>query len=98
MNIDAGSAILLVLGCAVLCVVGFVLMSALQFIGGILEFFGSFLGMFFEILSGGPVSWCGCLLALVGLAGCCIVALLIAQSLATCGTPQATNFCSLFGQ
>jgi hypothetical protein len=98
MNIDAGTAVLLALGCVVLCVVGFVLLSALQFLGGILEFLGSFLGIFFEILSGGPLSWCGCLLALVGLAGCCAVGLLIVQSLSTCGTAQASNFCSLFGQ
>jgi len=98
MNIDVGSAALLALGCGVLCIVGFVLLSALQFLGGILEFLGSFLGIFFEILSGGPLSWCGCLLGLIGLAGCCVVVLLVAQSLWTCGTPQAANFCSLFGQ
>ncbi len=98
MNIDAGSAVLLVVGCAVLCVVGFILLQVLQFLGGILEFLGSFLAIFFDILSGGPVSWCGCLLGLVGLAGCCVVTLLILQSLSTCGTAQASNFCTLFGQ
>lgn len=97
-NIDAGGALLLAVGCVLLCVVLFVILSALQFIGGFLEIFGSILGGLFDVISGGPVSWCGCLVLIAAIVVCGGGVLLIAQSLASCGTAQAVNFCQFFGR
>ena len=97
-SIDPGNTVLIVLGCVCLCGVGLVFLTGFQIVGGFLDIFTSVFGMFFEVLSGGPVAWCGCLV----LAAVCIggvgLAILIGQGLATCGTPLAINFCSLIGR
>ncbi len=97
-SIDSSNAILIALGCACLCGVLFVLMAGLQVVGGVLETFLSLFGMFFDVLSGGPVAWCGCLVAVLGCVGLVGLGILLTQALSTCGTPQAINFCSIIGQ
>lgn len=92
------NAVLIALGCVCLCVVGFVLMSGLQVVGGVIGMFSSVIDVVFNILSGGPVSWCGCLVVLFLCVGGAGGAYLISQALATCGTPQAINLCSLFSR
>lgn len=98
MEIDLSNPVVIAIGCVCLCGVGFVLMTGLQFIGGFLDIFTSIFGMIFDILSGGPVSWCGCLVFLFICIGGIVLAVVVSQGLATCGTPQAINLCSLFGQ
>ncbi len=97
-NIGADNAFLLALCCAVLCGVGVLLLLGLQIIGGVFDIASSFLGLFFDVLSGGPLAWCGCLLLVAGIVVCGGLILLLAQTLATCGTPQAVNLCLLFGR
>lgn len=97
-NVDAGSALLLAVGCVLLCVVLFVILSVLQFVGGLLEIFGSILGGLFDVISGGPASWCGCLVLIAAIVVCGGLILLLAQAFTTCGTPQAVNFCQVFGR
>lgn len=97
-TIELDNTLLIALGCVCLCGVGIVLMTGFQFISGFLDMFTSIFDVFFDVLSGGPVSWCGCLLAILLCAGLAGGALLLAQGLATCGTPDAINLCSLFGQ
>jgi hypothetical protein len=97
-SIDPGNALLAALGCICLCGLGFILITSLHLVGSIIGIFTSVFEVFFDILGGGPVAWCGCLL----LIGVCIggvgIAILIAQGIATCGTDQAINFCTLLGQ
>ncbi len=97
-NMTPDSAFLLALGCVLLCGVGVFLFLGLQVIGGVLNIFGSFVGLFFDILSGGPVAWCGCLLVIVTLFACVGLALLGSQALSSCGTANAVNLCSFFGR
>lgn len=92
------STLLMVLGCACLCVVGFMLVGGLQLVGGLLGTVSSLVEIVFDVLSGGPVSWCGCLVLIFVCVGGVGGAYLITQALATCGTPQAINLCSLFGR
>ncbi|NJO84724.1 MAG: hypothetical protein HC828_19465 [Blastochloris sp.] len=58
---------------------------------------GDLAGIVTGIAGGGPVAWCGCLLGL-GVCGLCgFFALAVASLFASCGTPNAVNFCALFG-
>ncbi len=97
MEIESGNLVMLALGAACLCGVAVVLMMLLNFVGDFFGAFFSLFGVFFDVLSGGPVSWCGCVVTLALVAGCGWFAWMMIQALSTCGTPQAVNFCSLFG-
>lgn len=97
-SVNISDLTLLALGCACLCGVGIVLTLGLQVIGGVFEIFSSIFGLFFEVLSGGPVAWCGCIVLLVVCGGGTVLAVILAQGLAACGTPEAINFCALFGR
>lgn len=97
-NIDGGTVLVIAVGLALLCGVGLVLMLATQVLGNVLGLFTSFLGIFMNIAEGGPVSWCGCIVLIGGCIGCGGLALVLAQTLSTCGTPNAVNFCGLFGR
>lgn len=73
-------------------------------IGLILQVLGFGFGILFNlvefvmnIITGGPIAWCGCLLMLLACAGCGIITVMIASVLPQCGTPQAVNLCRLFG-
>lgn len=94
---DPSSLVMLALCCALLCIVGVVLMLGLQIISGFLDVFTSIFGLFFDVLSGGPVAWCGCLVMIFGCAGLVGLGILFSQVLSTCGTPQAVNFCQFLG-
>jgi hypothetical protein len=96
-GIDSQTAFFLAVGCVLLCGVGIVLFLGLQIIGGIFEIFSSVLSLFFDILGGGPLSWCGCLLFIVLCVGCVGLTLLGIQALSTCGTQEAVNLCRLIG-
>ena len=98
VDINLTSALPIILGCVCLCGLGFVLISGLHVIGGFLHIFTSIFGVVFDVLSGGPVSWCGCLVLLVVCIGVAGFAVLVAQGLSTCGTPQAINICTLLGR
>ncbi|MAS34194.1 MAG: hypothetical protein CL610_09310 [Anaerolineaceae bacterium] len=96
--IDPNNTLLVVLGCVCLCGVGIILVAGLNFIGGFIDIFTSIIGVFFDIVTGGPVSWCGCFVFIFFCAGAAVMVYLLLQALATCGTPQAINLCSFFGQ
>jgi hypothetical protein len=73
-------------------------MTGLQVIGGLLGAFSSIFEIAFDVLSGGPVAWCGCIVLIVGCGGGTLLIVILAQGLSSCGTPQAINFCSFIGQ
>jgi hypothetical protein len=97
MTLDA-NALLLICGAAcVLCVIGLLLSVSLQILGLLFQLFGGI----FELISGisdgmvgGP---CGCVVLIGALLLCGGILYFVYTSLSACGTPQATNFCSLFG-
>lgn len=80
-----------------LCVVGIILIGALQIIGGALGFFGNILEFGLGLMAGGPIVWVGCLVVLGLCMGCALVASLGAGIFSTCGTPQEVRFCVWFG-
>jgi len=80
-----------------LCAGGLVLAVVLPVITSLLSFVGGFLEFFLDILTGGPVAWCGCLVVVLLLVGCCGLVALAGFTLSTCGTQEAVNFCRWFG-
>jgi hypothetical protein len=97
IEIFSGDAIWIIAISCICCASGIVLLLFGQLIGGA---FGALFGIveiFFEFLSAGPVAWCGCLMLLFGCAICSAITLTILQISSTCGTPDAVNFCRLFG-
>jgi len=98
MQIDASSLPTIVLALCGCCLLGLILSFAFQILGIV----GSLLGVIFDVIGGliggGPGVWCGCLAALGGIAVCGLLAYVIISGLQACGTPQATNLCTLFGR
>ncbi len=80
-----------------LCVGGVILAVVLPFISGLLGAVSSVFELVIDLFTGGPVAWCGCLLALLLVATCCGLILFAVAVLPTCGTPDAVNFCAWFG-
>jgi len=81
----------------VLCVGGLLLSFVLPFLSGVFTLISALFEVGLDVLMGGPVAWCGCLILLILLVGCCGFVAVAASSLTTCGTPEAVNFCSFFG-
>jgi hypothetical protein len=97
-NIDPGLLILIAGGCGLLCVVLVVISTLFQVFGTVFEVFTSLFEFVFGLAGGGPLGGCGCLFAAVGCGACALVGVTIANVLTTCGTPEAVNFCRLFGR
>ena len=97
-HIDPGNALVAALACVCLCGLGIVLVTGFHVLTGLIGAIGSVLQLFFQILGGGPVAWCGCLVVILIVAGGIGLVIVMAQAFSTCGTPQAINFCSLLGQ
>jgi hypothetical protein len=93
-NVDIGTALLITVGCVLLCGVGFLLFFGIQIIGGLFGTIFGFLELFIDILAGGPVAWCGCLLLLSACAVCAGLALFISQL--NCET-DPIMFCRFLG-
>lgn len=81
----------------VLCIGGLLLSFALPLLSGIFTLISALFEVGLDVLMGGPIAWCGCIVFLVLVVGCCAFVAVVAYSLSTCGTPDAVNFCSWFG-
>jgi hypothetical protein len=88
--------ILVSIVCALLCagllVVGFVL----QAVGNVFGVLFGIFEVFVDILQGGPVAWCGCLVTILGCIGFAGFVLLMMNAPASCAE-YPTNFCRWFG-
>lgn len=91
------SPLLLVCGCALLCVAGIGLLFVLQVldvvlgvVGGVVDLFGAFFG-------GGFEGCCGCIVLLAVIAGCFGLTVIAVNLVQTCGTPDAVNLCRVLG-
>jgi hypothetical protein len=94
-NVDLGTLLVLVVGAVLLCVVGVILFFGVQIISSTLGLVVNFFDLFGDILGGGPISWCGCLLVLLVCAGCAGIGLLAV----TCNSnPASMNFCVFFSR
>ncbi len=95
-NLDPQTVTIIVV-IAALCIGGLILSFILPIISGIFGVFSNFIEIFIDVLTGGPVAWCGCILLLLFLVGFCGFIAVMAYSLSTCGTPDAVRFCTWFG-
>lgn len=80
--------------CAGLCLLGVVAMVVQPVLGAL----SSVLDIFFNLVMGEPLTGCGCLLMVGFCAFAACAAAFVASVLSTCGTPEAVNFCTLFGR
>jgi len=92
-NLDPNTVTLIALGCGVLCIGGIVLFFLSQILGVLGTVVGA-LGGF----AADPLSCCGCIVVIALLVMCGGGVLLIGNALAACGTPAATNLCTLLGR
>ncbi len=88
-NISIDQLLLLALGCGFLCVLGVVLVVGLQFVGTLF----SLVEVFFNVLSGGPVAWCGCVFLLGACFLCSMLALYLVNLAPTCDE-NFVGFCN----
>lgn len=96
-GVDIGSGVLLGLGLACLCGAGLLALFVLQIFSGFFEIFFGFFSFILEMVSGGPLGFCGCFV-IVGLLGICGVLMFsVLAVLPNCGTENAVNLCRLLG-
>lgn len=79
------------------CVAGLIFIFVLPALSSLLAVFGAVLEFVIDVIAGGPVAWCACLVVLILLGGCCGAAGLFGYAFSTCGTPEAVQLCSWFG-
>ncbi len=94
-NVDLTTLALILVG---LCAVGVVAFIVVHIFG---LFAGVFTGIFHliaHLISGGPVAWCGCLMAVLGVGMCGLLTVTMVSIYSSCGTAQAVNFCRFFGR
>lgn len=96
-NIDLNSTLLIGVGLCALCVVGVLLLFVLQFLGIFTDAVGTVFDLVFGLVGAEPFSCCGCLTVLGALAIVVVLVWFANSVLATCGTPDAVNFCAWFG-
>ena len=95
-NIDPTHLPYVAVGCALLCLVALVIGFLLQAVSGIFDVVVGLFGVVIDMLQGGPVAWCGCLVLLVGLAAAAGAVLLYFNAPEACAE-YPTNFCRWFG-
>ena len=96
-GIDPGFAVLVVVGCGLLCVAGLAILFVFQLASGLFEIIGTLIGAIGGVLGGGPFAWCGCLVAIFGCGICGLITVSLASVIPQCNTPNAVNFCRLLG-
>lgn len=94
VQIDGGNAVVLALGCGLLCVVGFVVLLVLQLVTGLLDAVFSLVQLAFDALTGDPLSCCGCVVVVMLCGGCALAALLLSGA---CSAPGAPGICRVLG-
>lgn len=95
-NIDPAHLPYVAVGCALLCLVALVIGFLLQAVAGVFDVIFGLFEIFIDLLQGGPVAWCGCIVALVALAAAVGGVLLLFNAPEACAE-HPTNFCRWFG-
>ncbi len=95
-NIDPAHLPFIAAGCALLCIVVFIIGFLLQAVSSIFDVLFGLFEVLIDLLQSGPVAWCGCLFvlgAVISLAGAILLVLNAPESCAA----YPTNFCSWLG-
>lgn len=90
------TAVIAVVCCTLLCGVVFVLSPLLQVVEIVIQIFSTIFDLVFGLVGSGPEGCVGCFALLFGCILCSGLGWVIIDSLQTCGTPDAVNFCQLF--
>lgn len=95
---EPGTLLLLAVGCALSCVVIFVLGTVLNMLGVVFEVLGSILELLAGLFNFGPVPGCGCLLLVFAIISCVGGVTLFNSIVSTCDTASRMLFCSWIGR
>ena len=95
-NFDPSLLPYIAVGCALLCVVIVLIGFFLQALSSIFEVIFGLAEVVVDILQGGPIAWCGCLLLIFGGLGIAGGIILLLNAPASCAV-HATYFCRWFG-
>lgn len=95
-NIDPSHLPYIAVGCALLCVAAVVIGFLLQAVSGIFDVILGLIEVAAEIMQGGPVAWCGCILLIAGLIACAGFTFLFLNAPDSCAA-NPTRFCQWFG-
>ncbi len=95
-NIDPAHLPVIVVGCALLCVVVLALGFVLQALSGIIELVTGLAEALIGLVAGGPGAWLGCALAIMLLGACAGAAFLLLNAPDSCAA-HPTNFCRWLG-
>jgi len=82
--------------CVFLLLFGSVLSFGFEIISFVINIIGGIFDLIGGIVGGGPGGCCGCLVLLVAVLGCGLLAFSLSEMLSTCNTPDAVNFCRIF--
>ena len=96
LNIQPGTAALVGAGLCVLCLVLPLLTTGVHFITTIVSAVTHLITSAVHVISGGPVAWCGCLVAIGACGVIAMVVWFLANAPSSCAV-HATNFCNLLG-
>ena len=94
--IDPAHLPIIAAGCALLCIVVFIIGFLLQAVSSIFDVFYGMFELLIDLLQGGPVAWCGCLFVLVAVVALAGAILLVLNAPESCAA-YTTNFCSWLG-
>ncbi|MCY3778846.1 MAG: hypothetical protein OXG78_00930 [Chloroflexi bacterium] len=95
-NIDPAHLPYVAVGCALLCIVVFIIGFVLQAVSGIFEIVFGLFELVVDLLQGGPVAWCGCFVFLAAIVAFVGVILLFLNAPESCAE-HPTRFCQWFG-
>jgi|1185.fasta_scaffold1377775_2 hypothetical protein len=95
-HINPATAVLVAVGLCALCLILPVIFTGINIVTSIIGIFTHLLGTLTHIVSGGPVAWFGCLVAIGACGFILMMAWLLASAPASCAA-HPTNFCSLLG-
>lgn len=95
-NIDPAHLPYIAVGCALLCIVVFVIGFLLQAVSSVIGVLFGLFEVLLDLLQGGPVAWCGCLLLLSGALAFAGAVFLLLNAPESCAA-HPTRFCQWFG-
>ncbi|MBC8099656.1 MAG: hypothetical protein H7Y11_09450 [Armatimonadetes bacterium] len=95
-NLDPSSTATLALLAALVCGIGVILFIGLQAVGTAVGIFGQFFGLITSVITGGPASWCGCIVLIFGCGICGVFSIAVARLVQECPA-NPVNFCRLLG-
>lgn len=96
-GLNIGQSLIIVFLCVGFCIVGVFALIVIQIITGTLGFLLTIIELPLQLLTGEPLTGCGCILSLFACGICGVFTITVLSVIPQCSTPQAVNLCRLLG-